>query len=352
MESGGAAHTLAAHWRTAPGLAWNPSGKEIWFSGAQGSDAPSICSARVSGGPRSVFAIPMAASISDLLQGGRALLTVGTRRTVMICRPPGAEIERDLAWLDDSVAADISADGSAILFNEVGEAATGSRRGSLTCIRKTDGSPAIALGEGRGLGVSPDAQWAALLAPKAPGQLMLQPIAGGEPRMIERDRFTYAGAQWFPDGKRLLVWGNEEGRLRRHYVQDAAGGPMHAITPEGAAEEAAISPDGETVAAHSGPGVFLFAVDGSQVQAVRGYTEGARPAGWTADGKQLFLRRDDMVEVVNLRTGEGEDWKNLMPADPAGVTNVGHFAMTADGEAYAYSYDREQRDLMLAEGLD
>jgi hypothetical protein len=41
----------------------------------------------------------------------------------------------------------------------------------------------------------------------------------------------------------------------------------------------------------------------------------------------------------------------LAPSDPAGVTAVLNVRMTADGKAYAYSFDRELSDLFLVEGV-
>jgi hypothetical protein len=316
-----------------------------------GSGLPSIHAVTLDGRARPIFRMPVSTAIADILPGGRALFTASTRRTSMICRPPGAAVERDLSWQDDSQAVDLSDNGDVVLFNEAGAAAWASHASTVPYIRRADASPAAAIGAGSALGLSPDAQWAALLLPDSARRLVIRSTGQGGEHVIEQDRFTYADAHWFPDGKRLLVWGNEDGRLSRHYLQDAAGGPLHPITSEGADPEAAISPDGETIAASTGPGVFLFFADGSQPQPVRGATAGARPVGWTNDGKQLFLRHGSVVDLVDLKTGESEPWKNLMPADAAGVANIGPFHMTPDGEAYVYSYDREQSDLYLAEAL-
>ena len=189
------------------------------------------------------------------------------------------------------------------------------------------------------------------MAPSAPRQLVIVPTSGGEQRILKSDRFTYNDARWFPDGKRLLVCGNQDERLQRHYVQDPAGGPLRAITSEGAAVEAAIDPDGEYVAAHAGPGVFLYPVDGSEPERVRGDTAGTRPVAWSADGKSLYLRRGNLIELLTLKTGKSEVWKDLTPADPAGVALIGRFSITPDARAYVYSYERDQSDLYLGEGL-
>jgi hypothetical protein len=262
----------------------------------------------------------------------------------MMCQAPGASAERDLAWFDDSLASDISADGKTVLFCEA--------RTPATYIRPMDGSPAVALGPGRSCGLSPDAQWAAVLVPGAPRELAIVPTGAGERRVLKPERFTYYDARWFPDGKRLLVWGKHDDRVERHFVQDAGGGPLRAITSEGSAMEAAIDPDGEYVAAHTGPGVFLFPVDGAQPERVRGDTAGTRPVAWSADGKKLYLRRGNTIVLADLKTGKSEVWKDLVPPDPGGVAAIDRFAMTPDGGAWVYSYERDQSDLYLGEGLE
>ena len=346
----GTRRTLVSQWVYGLGMVWSPDGKEVWFSGSDGSDVPPIRAVDMGGKLRTIFGMTVAAAVTDAVPGDRALFTSITWRAAMMCQTPGAAVERDLSWFDYSLASDISPDGSTVLFSETRQGAAAVRQ-PVTYVRKTDGSAAVALGPGRSLGLSPDAQWAAVLVPGAPRQLVIVPTGPGEQRILKSDRFTYYDARWFPDGKRLLVCGNQDERLQRHYVQDSAGGPLRAITSEGAALEAAIDPDGEYVAAHAGPGVFLYAVDGSEPERVRGDTAGTRPVAWSADGKSLYLRRGNLIELLTLKTGKSEVWKDLTPADPAGIALIGRFSMTPDAQGYVYSYERDQSDLYLGEGL-
>jgi hypothetical protein len=339
LELSGAKYSVPGHWNRHSGLAWN--GSEIWFSASADNHAASIRAATLKGEIRPVFQMPIGAAIGDIAADGRFLFAGWTRRAVMMCEPAGEETARDFSWLDDSVSSDISSDGLAILFTE-------SHSRPAVYFRKTDGSPAIRIAEGRALAFSPDTQWAAILDPANPRQLMLVHTGAGERRKLEAGRFTYHDARWFPDGNRLLVWANQDERLRRHYIQDAAGGPPRVVTAEGAAREAAISPDGEYVAAHSGPGVFLFPVDGTEPQPVKGYTAGARPIAWSDDARGLYLRRGYVVELVDLKTGKSEVWRDLTPPDPAGVTGIENLAIAPTGQAYVYSYQRHNSDLYVA----
>ena len=54
---------------------------------------------------------------------------------------------------------------------------------------------------------------------------------------------------------------------------------------------------------------------------------------------------------LNLTTGQREIWKELEPADSAGVFTVNMIFMTRDGDSYAYSYRRMLSDLYLADGF-
>jgi hypothetical protein len=77
--------------------------------------------------------------------------------------------------------------------------------------------------------------------------------------------------------------------------------------------------------------------------------------GWTADGK-LYVQRDAIsvlpmrVVVLDLATGKGVPWRDVVPDDATGVNAVNALRV-ADGGAYAYNYYRILSSLFLVEGL-
>ncbi len=88
-----------------------------------------------------------------------------------MCLPPGQSQERDLSWLDYSYLSAISRDGSLLLIGETGEAGG---ENSGVYVRKTDGSPAVRLGEGIPDSFSPDEKWVvSLVQVPAPGVVLL-----------------------------------------------------------------------------------------------------------------------------------------------------------------------------------
>ena len=143
----------------AAGLAWSRGGDEVWFTGSRtgkgGSSA--LYAVTLSGRERTVFSSPARLKLNDISRDGqRVLLTRGTTRGGIMVRSGGQRSERDLSWLDYSTVADLSADGKTLLFYEWGE---GVGATPTVFLRKTDGSDAVRLGEGRPLALSPDARW-------------------------------------------------------------------------------------------------------------------------------------------------------------------------------------------------
>jgi len=90
---------------------------------------------------------------------------------------PGTRANRSLTWFDWSLLADISPDGKTIIFSETGEA-EGTNYSMF--LRKTDGSPAIRLGDGGFGALSPDGQWVVSIV-GFPAKLMLLPTASASP---------------------------------------------------------------------------------------------------------------------------------------------------------------------------
>ena len=220
-----------------------------------------------------------------------------------------------------------------------------------------DGSPAVLLGQVRGLALSPDGRWA-LTANADSSQLSLLPTGAGSPKPLPKTGFLHQWGTFFPDGKRLLLWANEPGKGSRLYVQEIEGGRPRPITPEGFELPRGgkpISPDGRTIVALAPDGKGqLLPIDGGEPRALPGTLEGDYPFGWTADGRSLYVLRAGMparVDVLDVATGARRLWKEITPPDPAGILAIGPVLVTPDGKSYVYSYRRMLDDLFLVTGL-
>ena len=133
------------------------------------------------------------------------------------------------------------------------------------CLRKTDGSPVVRLGEGWPADLSPDGKSVLAVVQSQPPRLVIYPTGAGETRTLERGELEgYASAQWFRDGSRVLVGGNAPGKGARLYVQEASGGAPRPVTPEDT-RDGWIAPDGRLVLARgSAAGYALYPMDGGE----------------------------------------------------------------------------------------
>jgi eukaryotic-like serine/threonine-protein kinase len=336
------------------GLAWSPDGDEIWFTATQLGIDRALYSASLSGKKRLVARVPADLTLQDVLPDGRVLLARDYWRRGLIVHTAGDAAERDFTWLDWSYPVTLSRDGKTLLFREEGEAGGPSY---AVYLRKTDGSPAVRLGDGQSLALSPDGKWALSSRGDNQTDLFLLPTGPGEPKQLDGHGIIHSAAQWFPDGTRILFSGTESNHGVRLYIQDIASNKIVGISPEGTnGLSFALSPDAQVVAA-IGPDEkgYLFPTASGDPKPIPGMLAGEAPVAWTADGRSLYIYRGGELPAkiyrLDIATGNRTLWKQLMPPDPAGVEYVGPILPAPDGVAYAYGYRRLLSDLYLVEGL-
>jgi Tol biopolymer transport system component len=350
VDRSGKRRKLSEAFATAQGLAWSPAG-DVWFTAAEVGGNRALYSTTPSGKVRLRVRIAGNLTLQDVSREGRLLVTRDTNRTEMLALAPGETKERDLTWLDWSLPSGISPDGRLVLFSESGE---GGGAGYSVYIRKTDGSPAVRLGEGSAQALSPDGKWALAIAHVASDpQLAAYPTGAGEPRLFPRDGLSVLSGVWLADGKQILFTASEPGHGPRLYLRDFAGGKPRALSPEGYLA-ILVSPDGKS-AVVTGPDRkhYLYPISGGEPAAIPGIelTDGVDQ--YTSDSRFLYIhRREAPLKVYRLEvaTGRKELWRTLMPSDAAGVSSLSPVP-TPSGEAYVYNYVRTLSDLYIVEGL-
>src|SRR5207302_209342 len=112
-----------------------------------------VYAATLSGRNRQVLESAGGLTVYDVARDGRWLAAREDVGFVMLARPPGASGEVNLSWLDFSQTSRLSSDGRTLLFTEQ-SGVVGNNY--AVCLRKTDGSPVVRLGEGQALDLSPD----------------------------------------------------------------------------------------------------------------------------------------------------------------------------------------------------
>lgn len=347
------------------GLAWSPRGDELWYSesGSPFTARQGTIHALDMRGRRRVLArLPGPVTLNDVSREGRALLTVAQWRFGLAAMPPGETREKDLSWFDGAVLAALATDGRTVLFSD---------RGGVY-LRRTDGSPAVRLGLGNALDLSPDGKWALANTHGNTTTLVLLPTGAGETRPVPFGTLEALGGGFFPDGHRIYI-NARDGNQVRVYVQGLSGQARRAITPVGYGADAnAVSPDGKRIVVSDAEGrLFIAPVDGGELQPLPldqpvGSTldhKSAR-AHWSADGRYLYVTNGLtelpigverptplLIDRVDVRTGARQPWRQVAIPDPAGLSGAVSFLMTPDQRSYAYSYSRILCTLHLVDGL-
>ena len=354
VDLSGKKKTLSTGWETAWGLGWSPNGNEIWFSSTRLGYGRYLSAVTLSGKERLLAREPGTLTLQDVARDGRVLITRDVPRVGMVGTSAGSNKERDLSWLDWSAPRDLSLDGKKLLFTESGEAGGENYSAYL---RDTSGSPAIRLGDGTAFALSPDERSALAGLPKPPVQFVLLPTGAGESKQVTHDQINRLSARWFPDGKRLLFSGDEPGKGVRLYVQDLDGGQAKPITNEGVNPSLfAISPDGKRVAfvdADQTPTILMM--DTGKIEPIPELGTGDALVTWSSDSRFLFAYRlgevPATVNKVEVSTGHKQIWKQLVPLDVSGVTDISSVLITPDGNNYVYEYGRTLSDLYLVNDL-
>ena len=126
---------------------------------------------------------------------------------------------------------------------------------------------------------------------------------GGETELMHHgDRFPNYGA-FFPDGSRFVFEANAPGHGARLYVQALSGGAPAPISAEGINySRLFVSPDARWIAA-LGPDrrIHLYPSMGGSPTDLPASEVGDFPAGWTADGRGLYVS----LAGLPCRTGAG-----------------------------------------------
>lgn len=359
IDLAGNKRTLSQESVSVSGVAWDPAGDAIWFSGWEPA----------TGVLRAIFKVTTAGqqflvrrdssnmALQDVSRDGHLLLTRNSYRSEVLGRIYPGNTERELGWHDYSYASDISADGSTLLLSVQGES---SGTGYEVYLRKTDGSPAVRLGDGIPRRLSPDGKWALTaypwgIRPTAAPQLLLLPTGAGQPVALTHDSISHHFATLLPEGKRFLFDGSEPGHAPRNWIQGVGGGKPLPITPEGTVGQS-VSPDGKLLVAVDGEGKFwLYPTDGGRPRALSGIEPGEDPLQWTSDGKDLFVANGYVIPVkvyqVEVSTGHRHLVYKLAPSDAAGLWDIHPTLITPDGKSYVYSPYKILSDLYVASGL-
>ena len=159
---------------------------------------------------------------------------------------------------------------------------------------------------------------------------------------------------FLPDG-RLVFVGREHGRPGRVFLHKLDAGLPQPITPEDT-DLAGVSPDGRQIAVlDKDKVVWIYPVEGGKPRRVPAPPQKTGYFWpWSSDGLSLFVEERSPLSVrlfrFDLATGQRTLWKEIKPADPAGIFWFNSLP-GADGHSYVHNYRRSLGSLYIIEGL-
>ena len=349
----GKARRLTHEWADLTGLAWSRSGDEVWFTGSDAGINSALYAVDLSGKQRDLLHIPGRLHLFDIGKDGQVLITNEATRLEAYGRHAGQEKDIDLSWFDWTIGRAVSNDGQWAVLEEDGEG--GGPEYSIF-VRKTDGSPAIRLGSGMGLDISPDGKWIASSSVQQPAPTVLLPTGAGQPvTLADGKMFHSQDMHFLPDGKGVIMVAAEPGKAPRTYVQMLDGTAPKTVGPEHF-HGSLVSPDGKSVLGRADRATWIVPMSGGGPgQALPGVKPDEFAAGWVADGHSIYVVDGNSmpakIYVMDIKTGERKLHNEFAPADPSGVPGVGGGIITPDGKFYLYDVPRTLSYLYVVEGL-
>jgi hypothetical protein len=351
----GKARRLTREWSDLTGLAWSRSGAEIWFTGSDAGINSALYAVDLDGRQRDLLHIPGRLHLFDIGKDGQVLITNEASRLEIYGRHAGQDKDIDLSWFDWTIGRAVSHDGQWAVLEEDGE---GGGPDYSIFVRKTDGSPAIRLGSGMGLDISPDAKWVASTSVKQPAPTVLLPTGAGQPVSLGDGQLFHSQRMSFlPDGKGVIMIAAEPGKSPRTYIQMLDGTAPKAFGPEDF-RGVDVSPDEKSVMGRrrNDRTTWVIPMSGADPgQPLASVKPGEFATGWTSDGLSIYLMDSSTmpakVYVMDVKTGQRRQHHENAPADPSGVPQSGGGLVTPDGKFYMYDVPRTLSYLYVVEGL-
>lgn len=342
---------IAGGFRVIAGLAWARG--DVLVAGARPGGPRAVFRFNSSGQEEIAYRMPGWPHLMDCAPNGDLLMAAVTSRLGIAALTPFSEEEQDLAWLDGSRVNDLSADGKTLLFTEI---SSGEGRNTEIYLRKTDGSPAVRIGNGNRATLSQDGRFVACLRNPTGGgnQIAILPAGPGEERVLSPDGMRYESVECHPDGKRVLFSASAGSNPKRGYLRAIAGGAAVAVTPPGVALSK-ISPDGEFAVSEAGK-LQIWPLGGGEPRTLGALADGEQVCRWSGDGREILLAKTEhggsAVELSRLdaATGARRLMRKLSPMEP-GAVFWGLPALSSNGEYYAASFRKDFSDLYLIKGV-
>jgi Tol biopolymer transport system component len=321
------------------GFAWGPGGKEIWFV-----RSGELRAVDLSGRQRLLANLFGTGFLLDVSRDGKVFLgREDSRSEIAISAAANGGQTEDASWLNETTLADMTPDGSVLLF----------RDGSDLYLRRAEAQLPILLGKLRSWrGLSPDGRQVLAVDGEA---LVALSVQKGAVHTIPLGGVVPLNAQFMPDGKGIVVAGGDETRAARLYRASLTDPPKLLWDGVVSPQSWLVSPDGTQIAAVLASGALtVIPSGGGTPRVVATSLRDVSPVSFL-DDKTLVMadpgKTPPALYKVNLTTGESAFWHTVSPRDPSGVMRYYHFIGSRTGDKIAFDFYRQRSDLYLADGL-
>jgi Tol biopolymer transport system component len=353
IDREGGARTLVQASSPLDWATWSPDGRLVLFVSKPSRDETVLCAATLDGSTRELHRTDGHVHLFDISADGKVLLCREINR--LEARYVGPHNgEQDLSWLEGSVVTALSRDGKTVLLREM-RAGGGPKFGAY--LRRTDGSEPVRLGEGFACDLSPDGKWVMTLDVRESRGVVLLPTGAGHAKKLPIDGLTPIGGGFVSNSTVFFDAFAADGRTRA-YVLAADGGEPRLISDVPLSRGHAISPDGRfiAVAVDNDQRAVVYPIEGGEPTLLGRLESGDVPLQWHTDPRYLYVGRFGelplRVHRVDLQTGERQLWKEIAPADSAGVIEIAFVFLTPEGTHCAYTcYRMVSCELYVVEGL-
>lgn len=350
VERSGKANRLTSLWSSASGLAWSPSGSEIWFSAGRDGITLSIYGVNLQGKVRDIFAGPSSVRLLDFSKTGEVLMTVDNTRMNMMSGTLGETGETDVSQFDYSHADAISADGRLLLFTECGSPVG---RHYTAYLRNLQTGETTQLGAGRALALSADGTKAITIDPQDRTVLTMHDIASKTSRTLPNEGLQYQWARFLP-GKtsEILVGGSHRNMPLAMYKQCTDAGTLDRVAAPVYLDNVVISSSGRQIAGTAEGRLRAFEWSTGRELPLPAQA-GPVPLAWSADGLRLFAMDKEALEMssIDIATGATEVWRDLAGRERTDFVCVASAVAAPDAGVYAYSLHLSSSRLYLVSGL-
>jgi hypothetical protein len=225
-----------------------------------------------------------------------------------------------------------------------------------TIVRKTDGSPAVKMGDGWISDFTADGRWVVTVVPSTPPQLRLYPVGPGETRELDSGSFeALSDARvWGADADSVLACGTMSGHLPRCYLRTSAVGAWRPVTADGA-DHGQMSSDGHLLLSTWTDGSrHLVDLRTDIAQSLSGLHGDDEVIRWSPDGKSLWVWKPDTLPVsvdrVDIATGRRSHLTTFVPQMGKGVMRIVDVSLADDPRVYSYETIVQPSQLFVIEG--